>query len=262
MDHHFNIEIAQKYGVGEAVILHNICFWQNKNIANKSNYHDGKYWVYNSVKAYSDLFPYYTDRQIRTILKKLEDKRCLHVGRYNKMKIDRTKWYSASDEIMLIHGIKPNDAKCQMQLPKNVNAMTQNGKCNDINMSMDVTKMSNGCDQNVKPIPYINTDKRKDNNISIDLKDTCLSFDDFWNMYDKKVGKKQSVQQYKKVSEENRMKILKALPDYLKFRPDQQYRKNPYSYLKDEHWNDEINVSAAAGGPMGTKPRVLNRVQD
>lgn len=164
MDHHFNIEIAEKYGVGEAILLHNICFWQKKNIANNVNYHDGRYWVYNSVQAYSELFPYYTDRQIRTILKKLEDKGCLHVGRYNKMKIDRTKWYSVNDEIMLIHGIKPNDTKSQMQLRKNVNAMTQNVKCNDTKSQMQVTKMSNGCAQNVKPIPYINTDKRKDNN--------------------------------------------------------------------------------------------------
>lgn len=178
MDHHFNIEIAEKYGVGEAILLHNICFWQKKNIANNVNYHDGRYWVYNSVQAYSELFPYYTDRQIRNILKKLEDKGCLHVGRYNKMKIDRTKWYSASDEIMLIHGIKPNDSNCQMQLHEKVNAITQKGKCNDTNKSMDVPKMSNGCAQNVKPIPYINTDKRKDNNTDTRV-NKYPSFDEF-----------------------------------------------------------------------------------
>jgi len=162
MDHHFNTEIAEKYGVGEAILLHNMCFWQKKNIANKNNYHDGKYWVYNSIQAYSELFPYYTDRQIRNILKKLEDKGCLYVGRYNKMKIDRTKWYSVNDEIMLIHGIKPNYPKCQLQLPKKVNAMTKISKCNDQNKQLEAPKMSNGSAKNVKPIPYINTDKNKD----------------------------------------------------------------------------------------------------
>jgi len=175
MDHHFNTEVAKTYGVGEAIILHNICFWQKKNIANNSNFHDGKYWVYNSISAYTELFPYYSDRQIRTILKKLEDKGCVFVGRYNKMKIDRTKWYSASDEIMAIHGIKPNDTKSQMQLHKNVNAITQNGQCNDINTSMHLSDVSHGTAQNDKPIPYKKTDKKTDKTKVI----VYPSFDEF-----------------------------------------------------------------------------------
>jgi hypothetical protein len=258
MDHHFNTEVAQQYGVGEAIILHNICFWQKKNMANNNNYHDGRYWVYNSVKAYTELFPYYTDRQIRSILKKLEDKECLHVGRYNKMKIDRTKWYSASDEIMLIHGIKPNDANCQMQLPKNVNAITQISKCNDVNMSMQVTKMSNGCDQNVKPIPYINTDKRKDNNTQSKklLVSTCFDFDLFWTAYDKKVDRKRCESIYAKINEADRKKIKDTIDLYVSTNKNRQYRKNPQTYLNGNCWEDDLTdvVVISKNQPKSSTP--------
>ena len=240
MDHHFNTEIAEKYGVGEAILLHNMCFWQKKNIANKNNYHDGKYWVYNSIQAYSELFPYYTDRQIRSILKKLEDKGCLYVGRYNKMKIDRTKWYSVSDEIMLIHGIKPNDANCQLQLPKNVNAITQISKCNDINTSLEAREMSNGSAQNVKPIPYINTDKNKDNNIAHFDNASVFSFAEFWEAYGKKKDKFKAEKIYNKLSEQDRGIIKKTIGAYIESTPDIQYRKFPCTYLNSRSWEDEV----------------------
>ena len=89
--HIFNIKVAEAYGIGEAIILQNISFWQSKNEANETNFHDGKYWVYNSVKAFEKLFPYWSKGQINRILKNLEEKEALSVGNYNKMSYDRTK---------------------------------------------------------------------------------------------------------------------------------------------------------------------------
>ena len=100
--HHFNINVAKMYGVNESIILQNISFWQAKNEANEKNFHDGKYWVYNSVKAFSALFPYWSKGQINRILNKLEDLQVLSVGNYNKVNYDRTKWYSVNQEIHLL----------------------------------------------------------------------------------------------------------------------------------------------------------------
>ena len=52
MEHHFDIEIAKKLNVNCAVIYNNIQFWTAKNRANNHNFIDGKYWTYNSVKAF------------------------------------------------------------------------------------------------------------------------------------------------------------------------------------------------------------------
>ena len=50
MEHSFDIEVAKKYGITEAVLLKNFYFWIEKNRTNNLNYFDGKYWTYNSRK--------------------------------------------------------------------------------------------------------------------------------------------------------------------------------------------------------------------
>lgn len=93
--HCFNVEDAIKYGVECAVILYNIRFWCDKNQANGTHEHDGYYWTYNSTRAFSTLFPYLTQEQIKGRLKKLEDMGAIISGEYNQMKYDRTKWYTS-----------------------------------------------------------------------------------------------------------------------------------------------------------------------
>ena len=55
--HSFDTEDAAKYGVVAATILRNLQFWIEKNAANDSHFHDGRYWTYNSVTAFEALFP-------------------------------------------------------------------------------------------------------------------------------------------------------------------------------------------------------------
>jgi hypothetical protein len=96
--HIFDIEDAINYGVDCAVMLTNFRFWIAKNKANNVNFYDGQYWTYNSVKAFEDLFPYYSGGQIKRTLKKLEDLGLIKSGNYNKSKYDRTKWYSINED--------------------------------------------------------------------------------------------------------------------------------------------------------------------
>lgn len=69
MTYSFDTELAQKLGVNEAILLQNIVFWL-LNKANGSNYYD-TYWTYNSHKAFKELFPFWTENQIRRILESL-----------------------------------------------------------------------------------------------------------------------------------------------------------------------------------------------
>ena len=84
MQHHFDIEIAEAYGLNEAIILNNIRFWVIHNEANGTNFHDGRYWTYNSMKAFEKLFPYMKPFAIRTALKTLEENGLIITGNYNK----------------------------------------------------------------------------------------------------------------------------------------------------------------------------------
>ena len=134
MQHSFDIEIAEKYGVSEAILLQHLWFWIEKNKANEVNFYDGTYWTYNSAKAFVKLFPYMTQRQIQNALKKLKDKGIIKTGNYNKSAYDRTLWY----------------------------AFTELGKSIMQKCKMENTKLSNGLHKNVTPIPNINTDNNTD----------------------------------------------------------------------------------------------------
>ena len=98
MNHSFNTDIATALGMPCAVILEHIWFWVRKNEANGKHFHDGMYWTYNSIKAFSIQFPYLTAKQIRTALDKLRDEGILVVGNFNESAYDRTLWYALTEK--------------------------------------------------------------------------------------------------------------------------------------------------------------------
>ena len=100
MEHYFNVEIAKVYGIEEAIFIHNMFFWIKKNVANNRHKHDGRYWTYNSSKAFAELFPYFNEKKIYRLLADMCQKKILIKGNFNKNAFDRTTWYSLSDELL------------------------------------------------------------------------------------------------------------------------------------------------------------------
>ena len=70
--------------------------------------------------------------------------------------------------------------------------------------------------------------------------DDPYSFDKFWNLYDKKVGRNKSLGLYLPLSQSDRRAIFEYLPHYKKAQPDKQYRKNPETFLRNRSWEDEL----------------------
>jgi len=67
------------------------------------------------------------------------------------------------------------------------------------------------------------------------------SFDVLWNLYDKKVGDKLKLSKKRiKLSESERVDIIKHVEVYKKAVPQKQYRKNLETYFNNKSWNDEI----------------------
>ena len=95
--HHFDIEEAEKYGLREAIILYNIRFWLEKNIANGTNFKNGRVWTFNSYKAFNELFPYLSQSQIKRCLTNLVNDGVLIKENHNKLGFDRTNWYSINE---------------------------------------------------------------------------------------------------------------------------------------------------------------------
>ena len=100
MNHSFDVDIATRYGVYEAILIENIRFWILKNKANNKHFHKGKYWTYNSAKAYAELFPYWSRQQVERIIGKLKEAGVLEVDHFSHNTYDRTNWYTLNEEML------------------------------------------------------------------------------------------------------------------------------------------------------------------
>lgn len=155
MNHSFNIEVAVKYGMAEAVLLEYMYFWCQKNEANRKNIKDGLAWTYNSIKALCELFPYLTEKKIINTLKHLEDEGLLVSGCFNSNKYDRTKWYAVTKKGKSIY------QNGQIEEAKKENENPQNGQ-------MNVTVI------NQFKEPVINTHTETDDKIKNDEEENCV----------------------------------------------------------------------------------------
>lgn len=134
MEYSFDIQVAEKCGLPEAILLKNIIFWHNVNQANGKNYFEGRYWTYNSANAFSKIFPFWSKKTIERILQSLKDQELVYTGCFNEARYDRTLWYSPTELAISMHQ----------------------------NCPIDATKMSHGNDKNVAPIPDSKPDSKPD----------------------------------------------------------------------------------------------------
>lgn len=172
MNHSFNVEIATKYGILEAVILENINFWITKNKANNKNFYDGFYWTYNSITALSKLFPYASRATIFRALNNLEDAGLVIAGNYNERTSDKTKWYALTKAgEFLLNGtessITSETASFQNETTpfQNETAPFQNETASFQNETATF--------QNETTLPDINTDINTDNNLTVSDDTVC-----------------------------------------------------------------------------------------
>ena len=100
MMHSFDVNVAAKYGIVEAILVEHLAYWIRKNKANDKNATDGRYWTYNSMRAYAELFPYLSEKQIRRAIQHLIQAEIVVDGNFNKSPYDHTKWYSFTDKGM------------------------------------------------------------------------------------------------------------------------------------------------------------------
>lgn len=151
MNHSFNVEIAAKYGMLEAVLLEHLNFWVAKNRANEANFYDGLYWTYSSTKALAQLFPYASQKSISRALHHLQDEGLIAFGNYNKSAYDRTMWYALTAEGEAVLSGDLHLSKGKMENPEKEN---QNS-------------------ENVQPIPDKSTDISTDKSIIENPTDSC-----------------------------------------------------------------------------------------
>jgi DNA-binding transcriptional regulator GbsR (MarR family) len=71
-------------------------------------------------------------------------------------------------------------------------------------------------------------------------------FEEFWEAYGKKTGKKNAIAKWIKLTETEKEEAIQSIPKYLIFRPDPTYRKDPERYIGNRIWEDEAIQSIKA----------------
>ena len=220
-EHHFDIDIAEKYGVNAAIILNNMYFWIKKNEANNVNFYDGCYWTYNSVKAFCDLFPYLSKSQITTALKKLESAGVIKTGNYNKSAYDRTTWYAFTEMGNELLGIADSKNKKSIS---------------DFN-EMDFENIENGKSENSKPIPYENPNiKQLVEEVVLLYNSICVSFSKVQKISDRRVKAIKGILKQYNVDDIQKVFTNAENSDFLKGNNDRNWKADFDWLIDDEHF--------------------------
>jgi hypothetical protein len=100
-------ELATRLGLNEAIVLQQVHFHiqgkyktvKEKDRADDRSWIEGTFWTYNSYPEWQESdFPFWSASTIERTFKKLEKQGILRSGSFNKMKTDRTKWYTINYE--------------------------------------------------------------------------------------------------------------------------------------------------------------------
>ena len=196
MYYSFNSEIAIKYGVDGAIMIENLHFWISKNKANEKHFYDGRYWTYNSLKAFEKLFPFWSSRQIERILRNLINQGAIITGNYNKIPYDRTKWYALTESVISIYANgEIEERKCVNENNETVEPIPDNkpdSKPNDnINKkekeektkSIENGQMSLNCPDKTPPKIEEDIDKNKKGKKKTKKEPTQTEIDEVINAY-------------------------------------------------------------------------------
>jgi len=144
--------------------------------------------------------------------------------------------------------------KSKNQYSSNVIAIVKNTKANT--KALDKAMQTHSQKQ-VHDIVCID---KPNNNITIEQINNIYSFDEFWDLYDKKSDKKKCKEKYEKLSLVQIEEIKVALPIYIKSKPDIQYRKNPLTWLNGECWNDELKQKQETNATSTSSEDVIKRL--
>lgn len=250
--------VAAKYGLEEAIFLDSIMFWWRANKADGRNYHDGRWWTYNSVAAYEAVFPWWSAKQIRRIIDRCLEKGALLDGDYNEDRRDRTSWYTPSDELLALYGEAfPDSGKCicpngQMQMTERANASAQTGEplpCIDHVYNYPPYSPPTGDDVAENPEKIV-TPKRRQRRSRNEPKVTTEweseRFERFWKAYPIKKDRQAAIRAWDKLRPMPALinVMARALQRQMSTEEWQRGIGIPYAstWLNNRRWEDEVTL--------------------
>ncbi len=89
------------------------------------------------------------------------------------------------------------------------------------------------------------------------IKNINIEFENFWELYDKKVSKLKAEPLWNKLSNKDRELIIDYIPEYKLSQSDKYYRKNPDVFLRNKSWKDEIVIKQPTKG-LGSSRHIVS----
>ena len=82
--------LVMKFGLNQAIIIQQVHYW----LVTSPHIKDGRRWIFNTYKDWQGQFPFWSERTIMRSFLALEEEGYLISANYNRMKLDKTKWYT------------------------------------------------------------------------------------------------------------------------------------------------------------------------
>jgi len=109
-----NVQLANAIGLNEAIFFQQVHYWLQKS----SFSHDGKKYIYNTVKDWSLQFPFWSESTIKRIISSMIESGLIEVKQLSDNKYDRTNYYTINyqNELLFIE-----NAECDIEPIDRVN---------------------------------------------------------------------------------------------------------------------------------------------
>lgn len=81
-------------GLNKAIFINQLNYWLEINEKADRNFENGYYWVYNTYENWVENdFPFWSVDTVKRVITSLENSGVVISANYNRMKMDKTKWY-------------------------------------------------------------------------------------------------------------------------------------------------------------------------
>lgn len=266
-NHSFSIDLACKVGINAAIILQHLAHLHKICLGNGANWKHGRYWLNKSIRAFSIIYPYLTNKEIRGALDKLEQTGYILSAKIADNHFDRTKWYSLEPEGFDLLGIAEDLRQIEPgAFAKRANGDTEKGKSDlskranenlpkgqmNIKVNYSNYNYSNGASE-TPPNGELPTDAGA-------LPNLGYTFEVFWNDYAHKVGSKAKAEKaFAKLTEADRGAIRDTIEMYKrdtvttdKGRAGGNFkalRQHPLTYLNGRVWETYQDRKAQTDQP-------------
>lgn len=221
--HSFNVSLAARFGLIEAIIIQHSYYWYGLNKDNPDMTKDGKVWFFRSVSQIAEVYPYLTVDKVRRTIDRLVEVGILIKGNYSSDKFKKANWYSLSDEIISI------------MKGENAESIQQNAE--------PFGKMPN--DSAKSQLSYSNIDNKEEDNKTkedtiVSKKDRDLLFEECWALYGRRGSKGKSKEIWNKLNDDELRLIKPHIQAYVQSVSDKKYQKWFERYLRDKSFQDVV----------------------